>query len=446
MTVTVSHVKNVDTTHLSYLAGDFANSSSWYASALDYFVTNVQKPIDSGHVWADGGQPDASTVMEINRTALGIGQLEMDSASRTILALYDALSSAQGYLLTSLYEADQKNITVNDDGSASYDGPVTTTPYNPYGGGGGLPDADTVSKQNDAKRIEREVKGYLGFAGIADSTCKTILNRIASHSPAYSSTADTSVLGYNRSLVDDVLKDNDMAVANQTFWGSAVPQPMPEEPSGWDKFWGGVGDFFSNLADHAGDLALETLSLAGGVTLMVLGSGVEVGGVALDITGAGALIGVPANAAGVVVIGTGATLTTAGALGMGDTMNQVFSETMSDSSGGSTSSAPQPPTGSGVASKPPVGDTKLGNIVDDLYKGTKGTNPVGDGTTADAVRAERITGNPSGGKWHFGKAGEYIHSLQKWLTEHPDASAADRAVATQEMENLQNALGPKDAW
>jgi hypothetical protein len=37
-------------------------------------------------------------------------------------------------------------------------------------------------------------------------------------------------------------------------------------------------------------------------------------------------------------------------------------------------------------------------------------------------------------------------SLQKWLADHPDASAADRAVATREMENLQSALGPKDAW
>ncbi|MBO0826669.1 MAG: hypothetical protein J2P24_02695 [Streptosporangiales bacterium] len=450
MTITVSRVTNVDTTHLSYLASDFANASSWYSDALDYFVTNVQKPIDSGHVWTDGGQPDASTVMEINRSALGIGQLGMDSASRAILALYSALSSAQGYLLTSLDEASRNGVKVNDDGTTYVD--ETLLP-------GYCPEPSTCTTQIDpnraavyaqrqdvADRIKREVQGYLGFAAVADSTCKTILNRIASHTPTYASTADKSALSYNQSLVHDVLSDHDMAVANQTFWDGAVPQPTPEQPSGWDKFWHGVGDFFSNLAEHAGELALETLSIGGGVLLTVLGSGMEVGGVALDLTGAGAVIGVPANAAGVVVIGAGATLTTAGALGMGGTMNQVLSESMSDSGGGSTSSAPRPPTGSEVATKPTVEDTKLGNIVNDLYRGTKEPEPVGDGTTADAVRNERITGKPTKDIWHFKKAKQYLGSLYKWLAEHPNASASDRAVAQQEIDNLNNALGPKENW
>src|SRR4051812_34297602 len=121
MGITVSELKNVNTLGITYAAGDFANASSWYGDALDSFVGNVQKPVDSGHVWHDGGQPDASTVMEINRTALGIGEVEMDAASRTLQGLARALGSAQGSLLTSLYEANQKNMHVAEDGTTTPD-------------------------------------------------------------------------------------------------------------------------------------------------------------------------------------------------------------------------------------------------------------------------------------------------------------------------------------
>ncbi|MBO0826666.1 MAG: hypothetical protein J2P24_02680 [Streptosporangiales bacterium] len=451
MGITVSELKNVNTLNISYAAGDFANASSWYSDALDSFVSDVQNPIDSGHAWHDGGQQDAATVMEINRSALGIGEVEMDAASRTLLGLSSALGSAQGYLLTSLFEAHQKSITVHEDGSASYDGPVTTTPYSSYGGGGGLPDADTVSKQNDAKRIEREVKGYLAFANIADTTSKGVLDRIASHTPSYSTTADPSVLSYNESLVDEVLKDRDIAAANQRFWDVAVPKAMPEQPSGWDKFWHGVGNFFSYAWDNPTDVA-NLVKDAGvsamGVLVAAAGGTIAVGGGVLDLGVVTIPAGAAVSVAGAGVAVAGGTMAVAGAGQLGVDLAQMNSD--AQSSGGSgepASTTPEPPN---VATKPTVQDSKLGNIVNDLYKGTKSDQPVGDGTTADAVRSERITGKPSGpegrAKWHFGKAGEYIHTLQKWMAEHPDASAADKAVAQQEMENLQNALGPKDAW
>ena len=44
---------------------------------------------------------------------------------------------------------------------------------------------------------------------------------------------------------------------------------------------------------------------------------------------------------------------------------------------------------------PKVADPKLGNIVNDLYKGAKGPNPLGIGSTADAVRNELSTGLPN---------------------------------------------------
>ncbi len=56
----------------------------------------------------------------------------------------------------------------------------------------------------------------------------------------------------------------------------------------------------------------ETLELLGGLAMMAAGGAVEGGGVALDATGVGAVIGVPANAAGIALMGAGATAAAAG--------------------------------------------------------------------------------------------------------------------------------------
>jgi hypothetical protein len=57
--------------------------------------------------------------------------------------------------------------------------------------------------------------------------------------------------------------------------------------------------------------------------LMVLGAGGEVGGVALDATGAGAVIGVPANVVSAGVIATGGAMAAAGT---GDLMMHMSSD------------------------------------------------------------------------------------------------------------------------
>ncbi|WP_136628988.1 hypothetical protein [Mycobacteroides salmoniphilum] len=71
-----------------------------------------------------------------------------------------------------------------------------------------------------------------------------------------------------------------------------------------------VASYGNAMVHHPGD----TAALIGGAALMALGSGVEVGGVALDLTGVGAIVGVPANVAGVAIIGTGAVMSTAASL------------------------------------------------------------------------------------------------------------------------------------
>jgi hypothetical protein len=94
-------------------------------------------------------------------------------------------------------------------------------------------------------------------------------------------------------------------------------------------------------------------------------------------------------------------------------------------------------------STPVVQDAKLANIVTDLYKGTTNPTRVGTGTTADAVRNEIRTGEPTNGRWHFQKALDSSRALQNWLKRNPSASFHDRLVAQSLLDDLLNALAGK---
>jgi hypothetical protein len=108
--------------------------------------------------------------------------------------------------------------------------------------------------------------------------------------------------------------------------------------------------------------------------------------------------------------------------------------------GGQQSPQGQVPAPKGV-SKPSITDPKLNNIVEDLYKGTKVPNRIGTGSTADAIRNELKTGQPTYGRFHSQKGREYVRALEKWLCNNPNASAADRAAAQQMLDDLRAALG-----
>lgn len=90
---------------------------------------------------------------------------------------------------------------------------------------------------------------------------------------------------------------------------------------------------------------------------------------------------------------------------------------------------------------PKVTDPKLGNLVNDLYKGAKGPNPIGTGSTADAVRNELATGMATHGKFHSQKAQEYINALSNWRKKNPNASHYDQMVAESLKRDLQSGLG-----
>ncbi len=90
--------------------------------------------------------------------------------------------------------------------------------------------------------------------------------------------------------------------------------------------------------------------------------------------------------------------------------------------------------------KPGVTDVKLGNIVRDLYKGANMPQPIGDGSTADAIREETKTNTQTHGRWHSQKGREYKRALEKWVTANPTADAADKKAAQDIIADLTDAI------
>lgn len=89
-------------------------------------------------------------------------------------------------------------------------------------------------------------------------------------------------------------------------------------------------------------------------------------------------------------------------------------------------------------SKPSVEDPQLQKITNSLYRPNA---KIGSGSTADAIRHERATGNAVGGRLHTQKGEDSIRALDKWLNKNPKASPGDRAAAENIIFDLKNALG-----
>jgi uncharacterized protein RhaS with RHS repeats len=92
---------------------------------------------------------------------------------------------------------------------------------------------------------------------------------------------------------------------------------------------------------------------------------------------------------------------------------------------------------------PAVKNSKLANIVRDLYRGATGSNPIGTGSTADAIRWERITGEPVGGTFHTEKGQQYLKALESWLANNANAANRDRLVAQSVLDDLRSALAAR---
>jgi hypothetical protein len=88
-------------------------------------------------------------------------------------------------------------------------------------------------------------------------------------------------------------------------------------------------------------------------------------------------------------------------------------------------------------SRPTVTDPKLNRYMDELWRANA---TVGNGSTAAAVRAELLTGEPVGGVFHSQKARDMITAIKKWLENSENAPSVDRAAAENVIRDLQNSL------
>ena len=88
-------------------------------------------------------------------------------------------------------------------------------------------------------------------------------------------------------------------------------------------------------------------------------------------------------------------------------------------------------------SKPHVIDEKLSRIIDQQYR--PGAS-VGSGSSADAYRSERVTGERVGGSFHEQKLRDDSMALSKWLEANPTARSSDRAAAENVLRDISNAL------
>jgi hypothetical protein len=92
-----------------------------------------------------------------------------------------------------------------------------------------------------------------------------------------------------------------------------------------------------------------------------------------------------------------------------------------------------------------VEDEDLRNIIGGRNGQYRENASIGSGSTADAVRHERRTGERVGGATHTQKAEEGRGRLAEWLEKNPNASAVDREIAEQLHDDLTDALyGPLD--
>ncbi|MEE8722942.1 MAG: hypothetical protein SOI38_08215 [Eggerthellaceae bacterium] len=86
----------------------------------------------------------------------------------------------------------------------------------------------------------------------------------------------------------------------------------------------------------------------------------------------------------------------------------------------------------------------LDEATTDVVKGTirelyRQNAEVGDGGTADAIREERRSGEPVGGRSHTRKGRERLRQIEKILARNPDHP--DRALLERLRDDLEDALG-----
>lgn len=90
--------------------------------------------------------------------------------------------------------------------------------------------------------------------------------------------------------------------------------------------------------------------------------------------------------------------------------------------------------------KPHVKEPKLREFIEDLYRPSA---EIGSGSTADALRREIATGQPTKGTFHHQKTKQAQVYLERWLKNNPKANSGDKASVENILSDMNDAIGER---
>lgn len=423
MSVTYAKLTGMNPHAFSDAATSLAKGATKLHTAQTSYTSKVVTPLAAKYGWRGGGQPDALVVAQVDGLAVSTMRLRLLAGKVALTVLAAGMTKAQQRMTEVTREAENEGFTVSDDGTVS----------------GNVSDNPVKSGSNAATAVdyEKRIKKVLAFATHVDNKCAGLFRK-SDELPISSQNASPGLL--ERALDDNVDAMGDLAAA-----GTALIDVAERAAALQAELWKADGPTFEEAwatasSQQREEIIAAALGLGASIGLIALGSAMEVGGVALDLSTVvvgpgGVLTGVAVHVAGAEVIQVGAAGTIASGAVLGKSLSDIYQLAERKNSEN------LPPLPQREAAKPPtVQDTKLRNIVNGNYIRPRTKNWVGDGTLGDAIRSENRAGDATRVVFHREKAGWQVHALQKWLIEHPEASAADRAVATDELEKLIQAM------
>ncbi|TYV52921.1 hypothetical protein [Listeria monocytogenes] len=195
---------------------------------------------------------------------------------------------------------------------------------------------------------------------------------------------------------------------------------------------------------YVGRLIADSAGIYLGVEGIVLGVGTEILGGALDLTGAGAPIGIQLNVAGIgIITGSATVVVNSGAnffqdaKDLSSNIEKGKDKAKSDKSTKEAEGAGGPKTTVRDNLLGKVENPKLENAINEIYRPGATT---GDGGLADAVRHELKTGELVGGKSHIQKATERVTNLENIINKQ-NLNSDDLKIAKDLLKDLKDALG-----
>jgi uncharacterized protein YukE len=195
-------------------------------------------------------------------------------------------------------------------------------------------DLDAANQQ--ASRAQNLVPGPIAGRGLdpaGEQKSQQMLGQALQAAEQAWNTARSSLAGIQVPQIGSA-----MTVSQVDAWAEGLWHLPPPSTPWYESLWhgtenvlGDAGNFFANNASQLTQMLGDTGQVLGGLGLATLGAGGEIGGVALDATGVGAVIGVPANVVSAGAIVGGGALALHGAMDYGRAASQLH---MSSDSGG----------------------------------------------------------------------------------------------------------------